>query len=65
MYINILGALIAYFPRYDMDRIESDMSNRSFIVAYAFIASLKFLLSHCLAMIRDTRIDTWTDGRDL
>jgi hypothetical protein len=48
-----------------MDHIESDMSNKSFIVACTFIASVKFLISHGLAMIRDTHVDTWTDGRDL
>jgi hypothetical protein len=41
--------LIAYFPWYDTDRIENDVSNNSSIVACVFVAAATFLPSRCLA----------------
>jgi hypothetical protein len=68
--------LIAYFPWYDMDRIENDASN-NYIVACVFAAAGKFLpsrylatirgflASRCLATVGDTDRDPQTDGMDL
>jgi hypothetical protein len=70
--------LIAYFPWYDTDRIENDVSNNSSIAACVFITALTFLLSRCLATIREflpipavtyqrhgnTHTDTQIDGRE-
>jgi hypothetical protein len=50
-YKNFWEELIAYFPWYDMDRIESDVSNHSSIVACVFVTAVTFLPSRCLAMI--------------
>jgi hypothetical protein len=43
--------LMAYSPWYDMDRIENDVSNNTFIVARVFVTAAKFLPSRCLATI--------------
>jgi hypothetical protein len=43
--------LIAYFPSYDTDRIENDVSNNSSIVACVFVAAVTFLPSRYLATI--------------
>jgi hypothetical protein len=43
--------LIAYFPRYDMNHIENNMSDNSTTVARVIIFMATFLLSCCLAMI--------------
>jgi hypothetical protein len=43
--------LMAYFPRYDTDHIENDVSNNSSIVAYVFVTAVTFLLSSYLATI--------------
>jgi hypothetical protein len=43
--------LIAYFPWYNMDYIENDVSNNSYIVACVFITVVTFLLSRCLATL--------------
>jgi hypothetical protein len=43
--------LIAYFPSYDTDRIENDVSNNYSIVACVFVTAVTFLLSRCLATI--------------
>jgi hypothetical protein len=42
---------IAYFPWYDTDHIENDVSNNSSIVPCAFVTAVTFLLSQCLATI--------------
>jgi hypothetical protein len=44
--------LIVYFPRYDTDRIENDVSNNSSIVAFVFVTAVTFLPSRCVATIR-------------
>jgi hypothetical protein len=56
---------MAYFLWYDTDGIENDASNNSSIVACVFVAAVTFIPSRCLETIRDTHIDTETDGRDL
>jgi hypothetical protein len=43
--------LIAYFPWYDTDHIENDVSNNSSIVACVFVTAVTFLPSRFLAMI--------------
>jgi hypothetical protein len=43
--------LIAYFPWYDMDCIENDVSNNSSIVACVFVTAVTFLPSRCLVKI--------------
>jgi hypothetical protein len=43
--------LIAYFPWYDTDRIENDVSNNSSIVACVFVIAVTFLPGRCLATI--------------
>jgi hypothetical protein len=43
--------LIAYFPWYDTDRIENDVSNNYFIVSCVFVSAVTFLRSRCLATI--------------
>jgi hypothetical protein len=43
--------LIVYFPWYDTDHIENDVSNNSSIVACVFVTMVTFLPSRCLAMI--------------
>jgi hypothetical protein len=37
--------------RYDINRIENDASNSSFVVACVFVAAVTILLSHRLATI--------------
>jgi hypothetical protein len=41
---------VAYFPWYDMDRMEDDASNNS-IVANVSLAAVRYLQSRCLATI--------------
>jgi hypothetical protein len=43
--------LIAYFPCCDMNHIQYDESNNSYIAACVFVGTVTFLLGHCLAMI--------------
>jgi hypothetical protein len=45
-----------------MDRIESDSSNNSSIVARIFVAAVKFLPSRCLATVGDTYINRLIGG---
>jgi hypothetical protein len=41
-----------HFPWYDMGRIENDASNNSSAVACAFVTTVTFLPSRCLATVR-------------
>jgi hypothetical protein len=43
--------LIAYFPWYDTDLIENDVSNNSSIAACVFVTAGTFLLNRCIATI--------------
>jgi hypothetical protein len=43
---------VPIFLWYEMDCIENDVSKNSSIVVGVFVATITFLLSQCLAMIR-------------
>jgi hypothetical protein len=48
---KFLEGLIAYFPWYDTNRIENDVSNNYSIVACVFVTTVTFLPSRCLETI--------------
>jgi hypothetical protein len=54
--------LINFFPWYDTDCTEDDLSNNSSITAYVFVAVVTFLLSCCLAMKGDTHTERLMGG---
>jgi hypothetical protein len=51
--------LIAYFPWYDTDPIENDVSNNSSIVACVFVTAVTFLPSSCLETLGGYTTDWW------
>jgi hypothetical protein len=59
--------LVAYFPSYDMDRIENDVSNNSSIFWSVFVAAITFLPSSCLANHRGHtyRHKNWWGGGEI
>jgi hypothetical protein len=54
---------MAYFPSYDLERIENDASNNFYIFACVFIAAVMFIPNHCL-VITGGYTYRQTDGRD-